>query len=165
MNFQKLLEKLNAERQQTSPETLLAIDPGETTGYAIYKNGKIICEEIQVGLHNLKQIWDLIDSCKLDVVVCEDYIIYGSKAKMHAWNKLVTPQIIGAIRLSCELLKVPLYMQMASTAKGFCNDTKLKEWGFWIKGHDHSRDAIRHVIYFLLFHNERKMKNEFYSRK
>ena len=152
MNFQELLEKTNIERQQTSPEHLLAIDPGETTGYAVFSDGEYISDgEIKIRVHNLKQIWNLINSYKPDVVVCEDYIVYGGKVRMHAWNKLVTPQIIGVIRYTCQVLNITLYMQMASTAKGFCNDKKLKEWGLWVKGKDHARDSLRHACYWLLF--------------
>jgi hypothetical protein len=41
---------------------------------------------------------------------------------------------------------------MASQAKAFVTDQKLKEWGFWKEGMRHSRDAIRHGLYFLLFY-------------
>jgi len=159
MNFQELLEKTNADRQITPPQVLLAIDPGETTGYAVFTEGKYVADgEITIKLDNLKQIWNLIHKLKPDVVVCEDYIVYGSKVKMHAWNRLVTPQIIGVIRYTCEAKQVPLYMQMASTAKGFCNDNKLKEWSFWSKGNIHAKDAIKHACYFLLF-GKREISN------
>ena len=159
MNFQELLEKTNADRQITPPQVLLAIDPGETTGYAVFTEGKYVADgEITIKLDNLKQIWNLINKINPDAVVCEDYIIYGSKAKMHAWNRLVTPQIIGVIRYTCQELNIPLYMQMASTAKGFCNDKKLKEWELWVKGHEHSRDAIRHATYWLLFGKREESK-------
>lgn len=41
--------------------------------------------------------------------------------------------------------------QMAVTAKNFCTDDKLKQWGFWQAGQKHARDSIRHGCYFLLF--------------
>ena len=39
-------------------------------------------------------------------------------------------------------------------AKGFVTDAKLKEWGLWQDGLRHSRDAIRHGIYFLVVSNK-----------
>lgn len=41
-------------------------------------------------------------------------------------------------------------MQGAGIVKTFCNDEKLKGWGFWKVGERHARDAIRHGAYFLI---------------
>jgi len=161
MNF---METLNKIRLQDNPDwlpshRLLAIDPGETTGIAFFVNGILRHDEqINIKLDNLMPLMRLVEKINPEIVVCEDYIVYGSKVRMHAWNKLITPQIIGAIRFICEFNDVKFYTQLASTAKGFCNDAKLKEWGYWVKGHEHSRDSIRHGAYFLLFHNERRVK-------
>jgi hypothetical protein len=47
-----------------------------------------------------------------------------------------------------------IHYQMATTAKTFVTDEKLKQWGFWQEGMRHSRDAIRHGLYFLLFYKK-----------
>ena len=49
---------------------------------------------------------------------------------------------------------IPTHKQMASTAKTFATDKKLREWGFWERGMRHARDAIRHGCYFLLFYKK-----------
>lgn len=36
--------------------------------------------------------------------------------------------------------------QMPSEAKGYASDTRLRNWGAWIPGPDHKRDALRHAI-------------------
>lgn len=166
MNFIATLNKVRSQNNSDwqPPERLLAIDPGETTGIAFFINGELTKDmQCSINLNKLMPLMQLIKEINPEIVVCENYIVYGSKVRMHAWNKLITPQIIGAIRFICELNKVKFYTQLASTAKGFCNDNKLKEWGYWIKGHEHSRDSIKHGCYFLLFHNEGRL-NEFYKR-
>jgi hypothetical protein len=35
--------------------------------------------------------------------------------------------------------------QLASPAKRFATDARLRKWGVWVRGSDHQRDAWRHV--------------------
>lgn len=37
-------------------------------------------------------------------------------------------------------------MQSASQAKSVVTDDRLKDWGLWVKGQQHARDAIRHLV-------------------
>ena len=154
MNFTGTLNKIRLQDNPDwqPPEKLLAVDPGETAGLALFVNGELTKDmQINISLSKLMPLLQLVEKFNPDIVVCENYIVYENKVRMHAWNKLITPQIIGAIRFICEFNDVKFYTQLASTAKGFCNDAKLKEWNYWIKGHEHSRDAIKHGCYFLLF--------------
>jgi hypothetical protein len=100
---------------------------------------------------NLRSIQQYLLTFQPEFVVAEDYRVYSWKAEDHAWNELSTAKLIGAIEVMCSLNEWPLKMQMAQQAKGFCTDEKLQDWGLWVKGQKHARDAIRHGIYYLLF--------------
>lgn len=133
---------------------LLALDPGETTGWAIFENGKMTScgqwdtSDISSTYGHLK---DILSANVITVVVYESYRVYAWKAKEHTHSELHTPQLIGAIKALLGVENIPYYSQSAQIAKGFVTDDKLKAWGLWIKGARHARDAIRHGIYFTLF--------------
>lgn len=40
----------------------------------------------------------------------------------------------------------PFTVQQASEAKGSITDDRLKDWGLWVRGKRHGRDAIRHAV-------------------
>jgi len=154
MTFTQLLERVCAQRKkQPFQGCLLALDPGETTGWAVFKRGELVesgqlpCE----GAGGFLTLANLIDYVKPSIVVCEAYRVYSHKRDEHVWSDLYTVRLIGSVELSCIRKCIHLYFQMASTAKGFCKDEKLKQWGYYKRGERHARDAIRHGCYWLLF--------------
>lgn len=42
-----------------------------------------------------------------------------------------------------------LILQSASEAKSTATDERLKRWGFWAKGEQHARDALRHLLTYM----------------
>lgn len=40
----------------------------------------------------------------------------------------------------------PVRLQEAGLAMSTLPDARMKEWGLWVKGREHERDAIRHLI-------------------
>ena len=131
-------------RQQHS---YVALDPGETTGWAVFRNdGK------PLGMGQFKQseqtrvLTELLHS---DVKACivEDYVNYGHKQQKR-WSRNQTSKNIGAIELLCELRSVPLVLQGAS----------VKHIGYKWSGLDgppsnhsisHQFDAYVHGVYWL----------------
>jgi len=138
------------------PNRLLAIDPGETAGWAVFDNGTFGKSGEAGPEHTMVEMYEVIMDFDPDVLVVEAYRIYGWKAKQHAWSELFTPRLIGSIELTAELNDIPMHMQMAQSAKGFCSDQKLRDWGFYTTGKPHIRDAVRHGCYWLLFYNPDK---------
>lgn len=138
------------------PKTLLALDPGETTGYALFKYDHMV-EAGQLATHNVYAGVDLLEEMlkkhQPDMVVYEDYRVYAWKAQSHSWETLHTPRFIGAIQTLTYLRQIPVLAQMAQQAKMFCTDQKLQQWDYYQKGQRHARDAIRHGCYYLLFNN------------
>lgn len=146
MEFKEMLSRLHR-----SLPKVLAFDPGETTGWCVFEEGE---------LKDFGQLTDtpvveaLIRLHKPDVIVCEDYRVYAWRTNDHSWADLKTPKLIGAIDYLASSLDIKIVYQMAGMAKGFCKDSKLKEWKFWEQTRQlkHSRDAIRHACYYLLFY-------------
>lgn len=135
---------------------VVGIDPGETTGICCFE-GCDILDATQIVAKNsptvgANEIKAYIEKWKPSFVVLEDYKVYSWKSEDHSWASLHTPRLIGALDYICNELGIPVTKQMAQAAKGFCTDDKLKLWGLWIPGKRHARDAIRHTVYFLLFH-------------
>ena len=130
--------------------TLVAVDPGETIGYAIFQHGKVVaCGEHKCD--NFTQACEFIDELGLynfsnepTNLVIENYQVYSWRAKEHSWSTMFTSRVIGAIELQCWFLDWPIWKQTAQNAKKFMTDERLKEWGMWEKGKRHARDAIRH---------------------
>lgn len=135
--------------------SILALDPGETTGFAHFVGSELKCKGQIVGstvYQSFNQIRHMVASVDPDFVVMEDYKVYSWKTKDHAWQSLFTPRLIGALECLFEDVARQYVKRMAQEAKGFCTDDKLKAWGLWIEGQRHARDAVRHAIYHLLFH-------------
>lgn len=144
-----------------APTNLLALDPGETTGWAYFE----ITDLKECGQLDTKDqdnmvgaIQELLARTKPAICVIEDYRVYGWKAKDHSWAELHTPKLIGVIRALCYLQKIPTVLQMAYQAKNFVTDDKLKAWGMYSKGQRHARDAIRHGCSYMLFAKPEKLK-------
>lgn len=153
MQFIDLLHKIVPEPKRFQG-VLLALDPGETTGWCVFQaskmlaSGQIVSATVEQGTD---QIEALILKHKPEYMVYEDYKVYSWKANSHSWNELHTPQLIGGIRHICHSQKIPVYKHMAQQPKEFMTDEKLKTWGYWVKGQKHARDSVRHALFFLLF--------------
>jgi len=160
MTFDELLHQVRPVGWEP-PSRLLAIDPGETVGYAIFRHGQLdsvgqlTCASKPATVLDLAmRISELVKNVEpLTKVVIEDYRVYANKAKMHSWNALHTPKLIGAIQGLCMQYEIPVVLQGASSMQ-FCTNKKLKEWGYYQQGMSHANDAIRHGCYYLLFNKK-----------
>ena len=157
MDFGTLAQKHNNDRAQLLENTpILAIDPGHTTGWAVFvgtdlaASGEAETSDIAGVQANITPLFEEFDP---QYIVMEDYRIYRWRAKQHAGSTVPTIQVIGAIELITYQFHIAneVVKQPAHVAKQFCTDSKLKEWGFYITGQRHARDAIRHGCYFILF--------------
>ena len=166
-SFYELLMKAH-QPGWTPPTSLLALDPGETTGWALFEQGRLAQQgEIEIPTFkdtriDADHLWSLFIRWQPHVVVIEGYRVYAQKSKAHIWNALYTPKLIGYVEAICQSTPYGVdeyYIQMAST-KQFCDDGKLKDWGYYLKGKRHSRDAVRHGCYWLLFFGRSKEKRK-----
>lgn len=146
---------------------LLAIDPGETTGYSLWDipnelygspfhpdtdmskylvtDGELL---FHLGIEGLIQ-WS-------DVVAFEKFLLYGHKAKTQIGSEFITVQIIGIIKYICNMYKKPWHSETAQHVKGYFTDNKLKIANVYTTKSRHSRDSIRHALYHVNFNAKKE---------
>ena len=169
MNWQDFATKyLEQEGTPHYEGSLLSLDPGGTTGWAYFKNLEMItCGQLdtnEVG-QSFEEIQKLCQQYSIFELVYEDYRVYKWKAKQHAGSQLHTTRVIGAIESVCHVNNIGWINQPANVAKGFCTDKRLKDWGLWIEGQKHARDAIRHACYYILFGGRDKWHQKAQTQK
>lgn len=128
---------------------VLAIDPGKTSGIALFKNSKII-ETLEADEdYLLNYITYFVD--EIDVVVVEKFLHYPWK-KNYVVHPYYTAELIGKIKLKASMYKIRVVMQPASIKK-VVNDEVLKHFKLtkYLKGSSHIKDAIRHGLYYLKY--------------
>lgn len=137
------------------PKRLVALDPGETTGYAEFCSGHLTYQE-ELRTPNIPTATGCLEVIIIgaNAVVVENYQVYKWRMKQHVGDTLHTPRLIGCIETLCALQDIRPTKQLAQNVKGFVSDEKLKAWDMYIKGKPHARDAIRHGIFYLLFHKQ-----------
>lgn len=135
---------------------IVALDPGGTTGWASYTEyedpavmkfdwGQIGPEEHHLKLHNFLGLQQT-DEFK---IVCESFEF--RQGKQRANINLISKEYIGIAKLfAAERLRSPVVFQTAGAAKGFVTDPKLKIMGLWVPGKQHARDALRHLLYYMI---------------
>lgn len=146
--FLSLAQRAHADGWQPTAR-LLALDPGDTTGWSFFEEG-MLSDAGQVPGER-QNIGRLLLLHQPGVVVCEEYRIYGNKAMEHVGSTVPTLRLIGALELLCEQQEIPLTFQSARDAKGFVTDPKLRQWGYYRQSLGHGTDSIRHGCYYLLF--------------
>lgn len=121
---------------------LLAIDPGKTTGYALFI-GKTLREYGTVEGSDTYKLLDLLP----DIVIIESFRLYPWKANQQSFSSFETVEIIGVLKFLCEQKGISYIMQPA-TIKTVWPDERLKSEGYYVKNR-HSRDAVRHGLYYV----------------
>jgi len=138
---------------------VLSLDPGGTTGWAVFSvhpDAMTARLEFRV-LDNIDwwtageftgsqdkqcdEIMELVNSWPGARLVTEGFTLRQAQAE------LSPVQINAIIRWAAR----PRYWveQNASLAMGTVTDDRQKEWGFWLPGKPHARDAVKHNITFL----------------
>lgn len=129
---------------------LLAVDPGETVGWAVFDN-LALAEAGQFSVINLEAFDAFLTAKRPDHMVIENYRVYASKAARHVGSEVNTAQYIGILKFLADMYQVPYTLQMAHQAKGWVSDARLHQLGLFQVGRRHANDAIRHGVYYLLF--------------
>jgi hypothetical protein len=97
---------------ETEP-AYLALDPGETTGWAKFDiNGELLAYGQFKQAEQTKWITDNMSST-LKGVICEEYRIYNPK-KQKRWSRNQTSKNEGAFELLAALRNIPFYLQPAN---------------------------------------------------
>ena len=135
----------------------LSLDPGESTGWALWSEGKLAEAGTDV-------LWDVIDSlsaaseCKenevgfptdLGLIVMEDWALYPWKLKELAWDKCRTARGIGAIELICRQVSIQLVLQPASIKKSAVSAGAEELFMRPLHENRHANDAIMHGVFYM----------------
>ena len=139
---------------------VLAVDPGGTTGLALY-DSNLYAPHYKGGLPVEFDSWQTPDydstvnsiigeSLGLDAIVCEGFHIRGNTHKLDAGAFSQTTDLIGACRFVASEKGIPFIRQTPAQAKGFATDDKLRTLGWYnpSKG-GHQNDAARHLLVYL----------------
>lgn len=130
---------------------ILALDPGNSTGWVArgmpnydLLGGTIIDRHICV--------WNLMESIKPEIVVYETFQMYPGKAQKLIWNTFYPCEVIGVIRLWCQLNEVPIIGLQPSVKKYALSPEEAKLWATIIPMDgeitEHTRDALRLLRYY-----------------
>lgn len=126
----------------------LAVDPGETSGYAIFSvEGDIV--EMGQFKQAEQNAW-IRDHITEDCIalIIEDYKNYASH-KQKRWSRNQTSKNIGAFEMACFMFNVTVILQMANIkAIGY----KWAGLGAAPSNHSisHQYDAVVHGVYWLI---------------
>lgn len=130
---------------------LLCIDPGNTTGWAVFNPDSH--KLIQAGATKLSmyQMFKMLQETNPDEIVYESFRLYAHKAESMVNNDFYPSQLIGVIRLYAEQYEIPITSQSAAKGKAIWTDGKLTKFNY---SHSivHARDAIRHGLTYLGTH-------------
>lgn len=135
------------------PLAVLALDPGERTGWAradVQPDGS--WQDIRQGVHALKDMALALDRNfrDYDLVIYETWRLYPHKAKAMIGNDMQPSQMVGIIRfLGWQYPDVQLVSQGASTKT--TADKTMPEWlaeRFTHSSEEHDRDALRHLWFW-----------------
>jgi hypothetical protein len=127
---------------------VIAIDPGITTGIAegaISDDGELVFQADQATI-SLKFLWEYLHRGEPDHLVFETFEFRQGKQRGNI--ELFARNMIGVIELYGELHPIFIAPQKAAQAKEFMSNDRLKEEQAWIKGKEHARDAIKHLLYW-----------------
>ena len=130
--------------------TVLALDPGVTTGWALWKssyNQDRVDRGQFTGNHvDFVNMLDDFHPSNAPFLIVYERFLYQRRDKVN----LYPVEVIGIIKYYCTLYDVPVWEQSPSQAKNLWSDDKLKRMNLWIPGQGHAMDATRHLLYHLV---------------
>ena len=146
--------------------SILALDPGETTGLCLYvpnSDGTVTPDDFTLRQirsnepHTVAPVamtiehW--LEEHNPSVLIWEAYRVYANKTKQHTWSSLYTPRLIGALELVARRYDYSVWQQTAQEGKAFVTDEKLKMSGLYdfTGNHRHARDGMRHALHYAMF--------------
>jgi hypothetical protein len=136
---------------------ILALDPGETTGWA-YTNTRWVGEGEAKLYHGDFRGWEDLEAFirgsafplsppatehPTDVVIIEKFVLYPWAGAQQTWSDFPTIEVIGVAKFLAAKVDARVVMQPASDAKS--------KWikRAPVKGNRHEKDAQRHLLVFL----------------
>jgi hypothetical protein len=117
---------------------IVALDPGGTTGWATWTDGPQ--EEWSWGLQQTQ-----------DFTLISETFDFRQHDNNRTKVNLISREYIGVAKLfAAERMSTPVVLQTPAQAKTFVTDEKLKAMDLWVPGKVHARDALRHLITYMV---------------
>lgn len=146
--------------------TVIAIDPGDKYMGIVAYNERLFYTNQLTTTGDYVAILETIQEAiktKQVIIVIEDFLKYGHKAHIKHYTQNTTSQMIGVIELWAQLNNYQLVKQRASQAKIWTDNRLIKLGLLYATNQNryifnkyelprHTRDAYRHLIYFLNKH-------------
>lgn len=135
---------------------IVAIDPGEHTGI-VYVDGLTVQGVTIEGESRLAELWRLLIRLDPLAVIYEEFALRQSSAQHLVGNKFITCEVIGVLKLYCQMFSVNLVKLIPANKEfcGFSDSAKDKAYKVIDCGSqkitEHVRDAFRLLSYALLF--------------
>lgn len=130
--------------------TIMAFDPGITTGYAI---GEVVIGRFQFrssgqNKFSRSDLWGMLSSINPEFVVTESF-----EFRRGARDNLVldSRNVMGVLELWCQTNNKHYRSQTASTGKGYFDNDRLKELKVYRVSCPHANDATRHLLHWINF--------------
>ena len=129
----------------------IGVDPGGTTGIVVFYDNDYIWSYQVVGFFSAVDIIDnlireAIDQDEDIMVICEAWV---DMVHPNAVDSNSPVQIIGALRWICAQHQVGIRLQNPHV-RDAVTDKMLRNTDLWIKGAEHARQAMKHVLAYFL---------------
>ena len=119
---------------------ILAVDPGGTTGWALFYDGKLFMCDEATGWYDIK----FIVSRALDVIVYEDFVLFPHKAAAQIGSKMPAVSVIGVLQYTATLQDILIVSQPASI-----KNIAKKKFDLPNFKSEHIKDAALHGLYYI----------------
>lgn len=132
---------------------ILAVDPGGTTGWASWQDGEVTWGQIRGGLLAVKPLVDWLADRALEHrahdshLIIERYTIGERTVKFSRQSDAL--EITGLLRFEAQRHNIAEKRQLPRDAMRMWTDERLRAFGWWARGEEHARDALRHLGLFL----------------
>ena len=130
--------------------TIIAFDPGQTTGYAIGEVciGRFNFRSSGQAIFGRSDLWGLLSSIGPEYVLTESF-----EFRNRARDNLIldSRNVMGVLELWCQINNRQYRTQTAATGKGYFDNAKLKELEAYRVSCPHANDATRHLLHWINF--------------
>lgn len=143
----------------SSPVLVLALDPGETSGYAygVVEDGRFEFRRAGQGEYSEAELWFLLESISPLYLIAEGF---DFRQKARDGLVLYSRNLLGVCELWAEICDREYIEQSAAKGLSFFTDAKLSKMGCDSKGLPHARDATRHLMNYMFFRAGFKLHGE-----
>lgn len=126
---------------------ILAVDPGDTTGIAWWRDNGDFLGKAQIPLEELPQTWGALEAEfdePIRVAIVEDFILFGKRAQSQTGSRMKASQGIGMIKAMCSQGNRKCVVQRAdkkiialkwSQIKMPSDHAKTHEWDAYLHGY------------------------------